>query len=99
MESYHLPHFSTNAFLKIDYRLRVQEDPFGYVFCLHLKNVVVPLKPLTKGRAGMQVRRKKLEEKKKKKKLEEKKLQKCSTSPAAQLGEAVHALFAVLTGK
>lgn len=68
VESYHLPHFSTNAFLKIDYRLRVQEDPFGYVFCLHLKNAVVPLKPLTKGRAGMQVRRKKLEEKKKRRK-------------------------------
>ena len=95
VESYHLPHFSTNAFLKIDYRLKVQGDPFGYVFCFHPKNTVVLLKPLTKGRVGTQVRRKKLEEKKKKN-LEEKSHRNKARSLQLSLVQAVHALFAVI---
>lgn len=36
LESYHLPHFSTNSFLKMDYRLRVQGDFFCYIYSVYI---------------------------------------------------------------
>lgn len=38
LQSYHLPHFRTNSFLKMDYGLRVQAGFSGNIFHLHFES-------------------------------------------------------------
>lgn len=50
LQSYHLPHFRTNSFLKMDYWLRVQAGFSGNIFHLRFESSHVPLKSLAAGK-------------------------------------------------